>query len=109
VRGASDEGGSRRRCGAKDGSVPFRGWLAEILRPWLAKKPKGNKLWPGNWYEEAAEMLRNDLAAAGVEEETKDGVLDFHAMHHTAITRGSRVMLPVELKNFARHATFETT
>jgi hypothetical protein len=54
-------------------------------------------------------MLRQDLAAAEIEYKTKDGFLDFHATRHTAITRGSRFMLPIDLKNFARHAKIETT
>jgi integrase len=93
----------------KEAKTPVPQALAEILRPWLATKLEGQKLWPGNWYEDAAEMLRKDLAAAGVEEETKDGVLDFHATRHTAITRASRVMPVVDLKTFARHAKIETT
>ena len=85
----------------KEAKLPVPDSLADILRPWLAGKPKDAKLWPGNWYREAADMLRKDLAEGGVEEETKDGVLDFHAARHTAITRGSRVMPVVDLKAFA--------
>src|SRR5207247_286602 len=88
----------------KEAKLPVPEALAENLRPWLADMPKGTKLWSGNWYQEAAEMLRKDLGAAGVQEETKDGVLDFHATRHTAITRGSRVMPVVDLKAFARHS-----
>jgi len=93
----------------KEARIPVPQSLADSLRPWLAAKPKGIKLWPGKWYREAAEMLRKDLAAAGIEYETKDGVFDFHATRHTAITRGSRVMPIVDLKMFARHAKIETT
>ncbi len=93
----------------KEAKIPVPPALADILRPWLAIKPDREKLWPGKWYREAAEMLRKDLAIAGVEEETKDGKLDFHATRHTAITRGSRVMPMVDLKVFARHAKIETT
>jgi len=102
--------GTVKRLPAEDRSMLYRVAMtlgpraAECgsLRPWLAAKPKGIKLWPGKWYREAAEMLRKDLAAAGVAFETKDGVFDFHATRHTAITRGSRVMPIVDLKMFAR-------
>jgi integrase len=93
----------------KEAKIPVPKTLAEILKPWLAKKPKGQRLWPGKWYRNGAEMLREDLSVAGVEYETKDGFLDFHATRHTAITRGSRVMPVVDLKTFARHAKIETT
>jgi hypothetical protein len=94
---------------SKEAKIPVPQALADMLRPWLAGKRKGAKLWPGNWYREAAEMLRKDLAVAGVEFETNDGRLDFHATRHTAITRGSRVMPVVDLKTFARHGKIETT
>ncbi len=93
----------------KEAKLPVPQAPADTLRPWLATKPKGARLWPGNWYREAAEMLRKDLAAAEVDEKTKDGVLDFHATRHTAITRGSRVMPIVDLKTFSRHSKIETT
>jgi len=93
----------------KEAKLPVPQSLAAVLRPWLATKPEGATLWPGNWYREAAEMLRQDLTKAEVEEETRDGVLDFHATRHTAIMRGSRVMPVVDLKAFARHAKIETT
>jgi site-specific recombinase XerD len=99
---AADE---KARRGAK---IPVPAGLAAILEPWLAKKPKGRPLWPGNWYREAAEMLCEDLKVAGIECKTNDGYLDFHATRHTAITRGSRVMPVVDLKTFARHAKIET-
>ncbi len=93
----------------KQAQLPVPHALADLLRTWLKGKPTGTKLWPGAWYREAAEMVREDLAAAAVEYDTKAGVLDFHAMRHTAITRGSRVMPLVDLKTFARHAKIETT
>ena len=96
----------KARRGAK---LPIPAQLAGILEPWLAKKPKGKRLWSGTWYREAAEMLRKDLEVAGVEYKTSAGYLDFHATRHTAITRGSRVMIPVDLKAFARHAKLDTT
>lgn len=43
-------------------------------------------VWPGSWAQDAAEMLRIDLAAAGIPHKTDEGVLDFHAFRNTSIT-----------------------
>jgi integrase len=56
--------------------------LAELLRPWLARRPAGVpvlKIRP----DRAAGILRQDLAAAGVEEAE---AYDFHALRHTYVT-----------------------
>lgn len=57
--------------------VPVPDTLAALLKPWLAKKKAGQKLWPGLWYRDAAAMLRKDLQSAGVAYETSLGILDF--------------------------------
>ena len=54
--------------------------LAEQFRQWLADKPADTPLWPGWWFHHAARMLRQDLKAAGIDYETDDGVIDFHAV-----------------------------
>ena len=83
--------------------------LAEILAPWLKTKPRGKRLWSGNWSDDAAAMLRQDLAVAKIEYLTDAGYFDFHAARHTGITRGSAIMRIDKLKSFARHAKVETT
>jgi integrase len=66
------------------------------------------KVWPGYWYTRAADMLRQDLGR--VKYETKDGVLDFHALRATAITRWVKAGLPPEqVKILARHSTITLT
>jgi integrase len=56
--------------------------LVETLRDFLAAKPAEERLWPGTWHADAAEMLRIDLDAAGIPYVTDgpDGPLfaDFH-------------------------------
>jgi integrase len=43
-----------------------------------------NLVWPGKWPDKAAEMLRSDLAAAGVAYQDEEGrFLDFHGLRHT--------------------------
>jgi integrase len=61
------------------------------LKQWLKGKPADQPLWPGRWADEGAEMLRKDLAVAGIEYRTDDGFFDFHATRHSAITTGGRV------------------
>jgi integrase/recombinase XerC len=46
---------------------PIPPQLAGSLRNWLKKRPhlrREGRLWPGTWHKRAAEMLREDLAAA---------------------------------------------
>src|SRR5262245_24124434 len=63
--------------------------LAATLRAYLTGKPAGAPVWPGAWVEDAAEMLRIDLEAAGIPYavDGADGPLyaDFHALRHSYI------------------------
>ena len=56
--------------------------LVETLRDYLAGKPADERVWPGTWHADAAEMLRIDLDAAAIPYVTEgpDGPLyaDFH-------------------------------
>ena len=83
--------------------------ISRRLQRWLRGKPKGQPVWPGRWYQEAAEMLRRDLVTAGIEYKTEEGYFDFHATRHGAITNGSREMPLHQLMKFARHTKIETT
>jgi integrase/recombinase XerD len=67
---------------------PITDALAKLLRPYL--RGIEGTVWPGGWSETAAEMLRVDLAAAGIPFETRDGVLDFHALRTSFITNLAR-------------------
>src|SRR4029079_3055648 len=64
--------------------------LATALRSYLRGKPKGLPVWGGMWAEDGAEMLRGDLAAAGIPYsiDGPDGPLyaDFHSLRHSYIT-----------------------
>jgi integrase len=69
---------------------PLPADVAEALRDYLAGRPADLSVWPGCWSDRAADMLRPDLAAAGIpfRVEGPDGPLfaDFHALRHTCIT-----------------------
>ena len=66
---------------------PLPADVAEALRGYLAGRETGSAVWPGTWHESAADMLRIDLAAAGVPYvvEGPDGPLfaDFHSLRHS--------------------------
>jgi integrase len=63
--------------------------VAEALRGYLAAKPAGLPVWPGAWWDKAAEMFQADLEAAGIPYviDGPDGPLyaDFHALRHSFI------------------------
>ncbi len=94
----------------REDNIPVPAALWSVLKPWLKKKAAGERLWPGNWHEDAAAMLRVDLEAAGIPYQADDGsYFDFHATRHTGITRGSKVMQVDQLRQFARHSKIEMT
>lgn len=63
--------------------------VAESLKDYLVGRPEREAIWPGLWYERAAQMIRIDLEAAGIkyQEYSPDGLLyaDFHALRHSYI------------------------
>jgi integrase len=65
--------------------LPLHPALVTALRPWLAGKPPGERVWPGKWaaHKRAGEMLRMDLQAAGIPYEVGGRFADFHALRHT--------------------------
>jgi hypothetical protein len=69
---------------------PIRDDLASNLIGWLAGLQSGGRIWPGNWFQRAAEMLRVDLGNAGIPDCTADGTLDFLALRVTFITELAR-------------------
>jgi len=106
---------SKRR---REDVQPMRPDLAELVRDWLRDKQAGEKLWPENpdapsesWNANAAEMVRADLQAAGIEYRDDDGrVFDFHALRHQFISNlingGAN---PKDAQTLARHSTITLT
>ncbi len=68
------------------------------------------RVWQGNWWQRAAEMLAVDLKAAKIAVETPDGILDFHALRTTYITNLIRAGLyPKTVQILARHSDINLT
>ena len=91
---------------------PMPPGLAASLRDYLRGKPAGVPVWGGTWASDhrGAEMLRGDLAAAGIPYavEGPDGPLyaDFHSLRHTYLTLGGRAGIDLRtLQELAGHST----
>ncbi len=114
--------------------VPLHPDLVAELLHWLAGKPEGVPLWPGNWarHNEAVDLIRHDLAVARSrwlqeassplvrsERETSDFLAyqdqdgryaDFHSLRHRFITELARAgVSPKDAKELARHSTITLT
>jgi site-specific recombinase XerD len=71
-----------KSCYTKNGREavqPLAQSLADRLRPWLAGKAPGRSVFEG-MTQRTAEMLRVDLANAGIPYETDSGFADFHSL-----------------------------
>lgn len=83
--------------------------LAARLRPYLAGKPKGVRLWYGAaWSKEkrASQVLRSDLAAAGIEYRDATGrVVNFHSLRTTFGTWLAQAGVPIQhAQKLMRHS-----
>jgi integrase len=85
--------------------------LAAAIGPYLRGKAAGLPVWPGTWPGRAAEMLRGDLAAAGIPyRDTEGRVCDFHALRHSFVSLLARSGIhPKMAQTLARHSTITLT
>jgi len=90
---------------------PLRGDVAELMRRYLRGKPRRQPLWPGCWRHDGAELVRHDLAAAGIPYVDEDGaVFDFHALRGQFITMLAKSGVhPKVAQVLARHSTIGLT
>ena len=85
--------------------------VAEALRQYLPTRSANLPVWSGTWSDNAAEMLRVDLEAAGLEYRDEDGlVFDFHSLRHSYITLLERSgASPKMAQELARHSDIRLT
>jgi len=90
--------------------------VAGELRQYLADKPAGKPIWGGSWAKDhrGAEMLRGDLAAAGIPYEVQGPngpeYHDFHCLRHSFLTLGGRAGIDLRtLQALAGHSKPELT
>lgn len=112
--------------------LPLRQDLAQLLGPWLQGKSSGQRLWPGAWWNKAAEMVQADLAAAKrawidaapnpAEQQRRaeserfayqdlDGrFFDFHSLRGQFVSTMESAGVSLKtLQTLARHSRVETT
>jgi integrase len=90
---------------------PLRADVAELLAGHVHGRPRSAPLWPGSWAGDGAEILREDLAAAGIAYLDEAGrVYDFHALRHQFITDlAAAGVHPKDAQALARHSTITLT
>lgn len=89
---------------------PLRGDVAGIVCAYLKDRRTDGPVWPGSWTVTAAEMVRLDLAAAGLPYELDGEVFDFHALRHQFIDNLVRTTRhPKDAQTLARHSTITLT
>jgi integrase len=75
------------------------------LRVYLRGRPVDRPVWPGTWSSRSADMLKADLAAAGIPVLVDDEAALFHSLRHSytsLLARSAPVKVTQEL---ARHST----
>jgi integrase len=91
--------------------LPLRADVAALLREYVKGRPAAKPLWPGTWPDVGAEMIRVDLAAAGIPYTDEEGrVYDFHALRHQFISNLARAGVHPKLaQDLARHSDINLT
>ncbi len=114
--------------------VPLHPALVEALRPFLADKAAGSRVWPGKWamHFEAGDLIRRDLGTARAAwlaeaadpaertrregsdfleyENAKGEFADFHSLRHMFVTGLVNAgVMPKDAKELARHSTITLT
>jgi integrase len=120
---------SKRR---REDMQPLPRDVATVLANWLQGKPAQKLLWPGDWTNHAAKMVKADLAAARdawinkaptpaekkAREESSalafrdaaDRVFDFHALRHQYVSNlAAAGVHPKIAQTLARHSTITLT
>ncbi len=89
---------------------PLRPVLVGLLRVHLANKLPTAPAFDMPASAHTAEMIRVDLASAGIEYEIDGAFADFHALRHTFISNLARAgVMPNIAKELARHSTITLT
>ena len=98
----------------KSATQPLPPEVVEAMRPYLAGREADEPIWPGSWVDRSADMLKIDLAVAGipyvVEGPHGDLYADFHSLRHSFITMLERTGIsPKSAQELARHSDVRLT
>ena len=99
---------SKRR---RNDLLPLSPDVAIAFRIYLQDRDPNSPVWAGGWWRRSAEMLRDDLAAAGIAAVDAEGqVLDFHGQRTTFISGLARAgVSPATAQKLARHSDINLT
>ena len=91
--------------------IPLRCDLVESLKHYLAERDFQDVVWTGTWSDDGAEMIRIDLAEAGIEYTNIHGDdYDFHALRHQFISDLAKAGVSLKAaQELARHSKPELT
>ena len=91
--------------------LPLRADMVGLLREFLAAKLPGTKVFPKLGSEHSADMLKDDLQAAGIAYVDDSGrVFDFHSLRHQFISGlAAAGVHPKTAQQLARHSTITLT
>jgi len=91
--------------------LPLPSEVARVMADYLVDRDPRQRIWPGSWWRRAAEMLRDDLAEAGIDPVDDEGrVLDFHGQRTTFVTSLARAgVSPATAQRLARHSDVKLT
>jgi len=94
----------------RDDRLPLNAKLVNELRIWIAGRGFG-RIWPGRWWDRAAQMFKRDIEAVGIAYLDATGrFADFHALRHTFLTNLTRAGVhPRTAQMLARHSTIVLT
>ncbi len=91
-------------------TLPLRAPMAALLREFLTGKLPGAKAFPELNKDHTAEMLKADLAAAGLPFDLDGKVFDFHALRHQFISSlAAAGVHPKTAQQLTRHSTITLT
>lgn len=95
----------------REAHLPLRAETAALLREHVASTTfAGQRVFGMKPNHKTAAMLRADLAPAEIAVKTDDGIVDFHSLRHTMITRLARSGVhPKVAQELARHSTITLT
>lgn len=103
---------SKRR---RDERQPLPPQVVPQLKAWLSGRPEGSLVWPctkraGGAERKTSVMVRLDLARAGIDYETDEGVADFHALRVAFVSWLVRSgASPKVVQRCARHSSISLT
>ena len=103
--------GANETKNGEDATIVLRKDLAAVLHRYLEGRSTDQKIWPGLWYKSGAEMVRCDLAVAGIPyRDSKNEVFDFHSLRRQFVNDLVRAKIaPKVVQTMARHSTIQMT